>query len=242
MENFAAMATTITRTYLVLLLLLTGFGQAFAQEENYESTTIKSSPALNDSMPGPVKQDAPEKERNEPVSPKKFDPNKLRIGINNFGFQFGTLYDGFYDYNFFLLQLTPTAGYLFLKDHLELGTGPILIYEHYKRNFDDEKFNYFTGGATVYTRGYIWKGLFAQAQYDFVNKPSYYDLSYRVNVNHLLLGAGYSTPIGRAGNFFISALFDVINNPESIYRGTFGDFPMILSIGFGVGFPGPNGG
>jgi hypothetical protein len=219
-----------------ILISFLCFEKTMAQEENYEQTQIKSSPALNDTMPTPESASADREEKEKPVSNKKFDPSKLRIGLSNFGFQIGS----YYNYNFIFLQATPTVGYIFLKDRLELGTGPIFIYQRYKDVYSQEKFNLFTGGASFYTRGYIWKGLFAQVQYDFVNKPSIYDFNRRVNVNHLLLGAGYSTPIGNAGSFFISAMFNVINSDESIYRGTFGDFPLILNIGFGLGVGGRN--
>lgn len=224
----------------IFLLLVLGTFNAQAQEENYESTTIKTSPAMSDTVPGPVKSGAEQPDETGKVAgEKKFDPKKLRLGLNNFGFQIGS----YYNYNIIFLQVSPTIGYLFWKDHLELGTGPIFIYQRYKEVNTGFKYNFFTYGASFYTRGYIWKGLFGQAQYDFVNKPSTaggYIRDYRVNVHHLLLGAGYSTPIGKAGNFFISALFNVINSDESIYRGTFGDFPLILNIGFGMGFPGRN--
>ena len=220
----------------IFFLLLFSFlfaGISRAQEENYEQTPVKKTPVLNDTMPAPESSSSSEaeKQKEKPASNKKFDPKKLRIGINNFGFQIGT----YYNYNFIFLEASPTVGYLFLKDHLELGTGPIFIYQRYKEVYTERKYNLFTYGASFYTRGYVWKGLFLQAQYDLVNKPSIYDFTHRLNVNHLLLGAGYSTPIGETGSFFISALFNVLNNPESIYRGTFGDFPLILNIGFGFG-------
>jgi len=71
-----------------------------------------------------------------------------------------------------------------------------------------------------------------------VNKPSYADLDKRINVHHLLLGGGYAAPIGKIGVFNIAVLFNVLNNSESIYRGTFGDFPMLLNMGFAFGLGG----
>ncbi len=216
---------------LLPLLFVCLCGKSLAQEENYEQSPVKTNPTLNDTIPDAQPAVSEETEKEEPVKTKKFDPKKLRIGLNNFGFQIGS----YYNYNFIFLQASPTVGYLFWKDRLELGTGPIFIYQRYKDVYTEDKFNLFTYGASFYTRGYVWKGLFGQAQYDLVNKPSIYDFTHRVNVSHLLLGAGYSTPIGDNGNFFISALFNVLNSPESIYRGTFGDFPLILNIGFGFG-------
>lgn len=159
---------------------------------------------------------------------KKFDLSKMRIG-GNFGLQFG---------NYTFINLSPTFGYLFWKDRLELGAGPIFMFQSFKYN--GYRYKTILGGADIYTRGYIWKGLFLQAQYDLINKESYYKPDTRINVSHFLLGGGFSTPISNIGVFYVNALINVIDGPESVYQGTFGDFPLILNIGFGFGMSGRN--
>ena len=124
-----------------------------------------------------------------------------------------------------------------IKNRLELGGGPILIYQHIRYS-STYKQSYFVYGADIYARGYVFKGAYLGASYDLVNKPSYYDLNQRLNVHHLLLGAGYAANMGGIGTFNASLMFNVLNNKESIYRGTFGNFPMILNIGFGFGLGG----
>ena len=115
-----------------------------------------------------------------------------------------------------------------IKDRLEVGAGPILIYQRirYSPVYAESFFVY---GADIYARGYVYKGAFLEARYDLVNKPSYDNASRRLNVSHLLLGAGYAQKMGKIGYFNASLLFNVLNNRESIYRGTFGNFPPALS-------------
>lgn len=159
---------------------------------------------------------------------KKDRLNRIRVGLGNFSFQFGT-----YTY----IQATPTVGYMVIDKRLELGGGPILIYQSIKYNSNYRQ-SYFVYGSDIYARGYLYKGIYLGASYDLVNKPSYYDLNKRLNVHHLLLGAGYSATVGGIASINASLMFNVLNNNESIYRGTFGNFPMILNIGFGFGLGG----
>ncbi|MBK9596846.1 MAG: hypothetical protein IPO60_00625 [Flavobacteriales bacterium] len=49
---------------------------------------------------------------------------------------------------------------------------------------------------------------------------------------HLLLGAGYVQPIGGRSSFYLQVLFEVLQDPNSIY---YGQGP-ILSGGVGIGF------
>lgn len=159
---------------------------------------------------------------------KKEKLNNLRIG-GSFGLQFGT-----YTY----VNVSPTIGYLMAKKRLELGGGPILIYQRYRYS-SNYAVSFFVYGADVYAKGYLYKGLYLEARFDPVNKPSYFDLNKRLWVHHLLLGAGYAAPIGKIGSFYISLLYNVLDNDESIYQGTFSDeLPLILNMGFGFGVGG----
>ena len=215
-----------------LLFFLFFFISAFnllAQEEFYDAPRPKTpvyidnrEELLNDEET-PTKQKRNERYADEDSVQKKFDPSKLRIG-GNFGLQFG---------NYTFVNLSPTVGYIFLKDRLEVGAGPIFIYQSVRYNYNYRQ-SYLLYGGDFYTRGYIWKGIFAQAQYDLINKESYYK-NERINVHHLLIGGGYSTPIGNVGSFYASLMYNVLNNKESVYRGTFGEFPLIMNVGFGFG-------
>lgn len=211
--------------YTFFLLVFFQCKFAAAQEENYQPTQIvepldnsKPVPKTEKSKPGP----------NDPKTAaelKKERLNRLRIGLGNFGLQFGT---------FTYVNFTPTVGYMVIKDRLELGAGPILIYERIRYS-SSTVLSFFVYGSDIYAKGYIYKGLNLEARYDLVNKPSNYYYDRRVNAHHLLLGAGYAAPLGKVGVFYASLLFNVINSKESIYRGTFGNFPMMLNLGFGFG-------
>lgn len=115
---------------------------------------------------------------------------------------------------------------------------PILIYQRFRFS-NINAISFFVYGADIYARGFLYKGLFLESRYDLVNKPSYYNLDRRLWVNHLLLGAGYAAPIGKIGVFNISLLYNVLDNDESIYQGTFSDkVPLIINMGFGFGIGG----
>ena len=125
-----------------------------------------------------------------------------------------------------------------IKNRLELGAGPIFIYQRV-RNSSYGAVSFFVYGTDVYARGFLYKGLYLEARYDAINKSSYYYLNRRLWVHHLLLGAGYAAPIGKIGVINASVLYNVLNNRESVYRGTFSDkVPLIVNIGFGFGIGG----
>ncbi|MDB5227183.1 MAG: hypothetical protein JWN78_1376 [Bacteroidota bacterium] len=222
----------ITLLFFFTFFLFCG-KELFAQDEVYEpgiirdtvestAPTSKKEQKMQDKKDQKVKDDA-----KTDLEKKKEKLQRLRIG-GSFGLQFGT---------FTYINISPTIGYMAIKDRLEVGAGPIFIYERYKYSSLD-KISFFVYGPDIYTRGYLWKGIYLEARYDLVNKPSYYDFNRKIWVNHLLLGAGYAAPIGKIGTFNISALFNVLNNNESIYKGTFGNFPLILTFGFGFGLGG----
>lgn len=221
------------KIYLLLLFIFICLNNAklFAQEEVYDQPvrvidTLDRSSTKNREEKVNVK---PAKEDARTEEEKRKDMlNRIRVGLGNFGFQFGT-----YTY----IQATPTIGFMAIKDRLEVGAGPILIYQRIKYTTTYSE-SYFVYGVDIYARGFVYKGAYLESRYDLVNKPSYYDANKRVNVNHLLLGAGYAQKIGKIGSFNASILFNVLNNTESIYRGTFGNFPMLLNLGFNFGIGG----
>lgn len=221
------------KSYLLLLFIFICLNNAklFAQEEIYDQPvrvidTLDRSSTKNREEKVNVK---PAKEDARTEEEKRKDMlNRIRVGLGNFGFQFGT-----YTY----IQATPTIGFMAIKDRLEVGAGPILIYQRIKYTTTYSE-SYFVYGVDIYARGFVYKGAYLESRYDLVNKPSYYDANKRVNVNHLLLGAGYAQKIGKIGSFNASILFNVLNNTESIYRGTFGNFPMLLNLGFNFGIGG----
>ncbi len=201
---------------------------AFSQDEIYQPIQIQDTIRKTTDAEFDVKSD--NKKNNDikddartELDKKKALLQRIRVGVGNIGLQFGPVT---------YVSIAPTVGYMAIKDRLEVGIGPILIYQRikYSNNFVQSFFVY---GASIYTRGYVFRGLFLQARYDVVNKPSNVDLNRRLNVHHILLGAGYTQAMGKVGFFNASILFNVLRNNESIYRGTFGDnFPLLLDFGF----------
>lgn len=217
-------------TLFALMFCITSI-KLYAQEETYEQPIriIDTLGDNNNASTRKEKEDENKKEDAKSASEKRKDKlDRIRVGLGNFGLQLGA-----YTY----IQATPTIGYMVIKNRLELGGGPILIYQHirYSNGFRQ---SYFVYGSDIYARGYLYKGIYLGASYDLVNKPSYSDLYKRLNVHHLLIGAGYAASLGNIGSFNASIMFNVLNNSESIYRGTFGNFPMILNVGFGFGLGG----
>lgn len=205
-----------------------------AQEEIYDNPVRIIDTTYNESDNRKETSSQSPEEKDDAITEmekKKEKLNRLRIG-GNFGFQFG---------NYTYINLSPTVGYMLAKNRLELGGGPIFIYQRFRYSniFGNYSINLFVYGADAYARGFLYKGLFLEARYDIVNKTSYFDLSKKVWVNHLLLGAGYAAPIGKIGVFNISVLYNVLDNRESIYQGTFSDrVPIIVNMGFGFGIGG----
>ena len=215
--------------FLLLIVLLISVKVSVAQEEVYEQPAQIIDTLETEEK---VSKDTRSKEQKEDalteLEKKKEKLNRLRLG-GNFGLQFG---------NYTYINVSPTAGYMVVKDRLELGGGPILIYQRFRFS-NSSAISFFVYGADVYARGFLYKGLFLESRYDLVNKPSYYNLDRRLWVNHLLLGAGYAAPIGKIGVFNISLLYNVLDNDESIYQGTFSDkVPLIINMGFGFGIGG----
>lgn len=215
--------------FVFFLLLFISSRKLLAQEEVYEKPTeIIDTLNTRGASSKDVKIKQQKSDAQTALEKRKETLNRLRIG-GNLGFQFGS-----YTY----VNLSPTVGYMVVKNRLELGAGPIFIYQRV-RNSSYGAVSFFVYGTDVYARGFLYKGLYLEARYDAINKSSYYYLNRRLWVHHLLLGAGYAAPIGKIGVINASVLYNVLNNRESVYRGTFSDkVPLIVNIGFGFGIGG----
>lgn len=94
----------------------------------------------------------------------------------------------------------------------------------------------FTGyGYRTFTRYRIIEQLFAHAEFLHLNVERYLvrenDVR-RIWVPHLLVGAGYRQPMGERSSLYFQILFDVLQDPNSVYRNQ----GPIISGGIGVGF------
>lgn len=218
--------------YIILIFLAASLaltGSSFAQEENYGEKKDRTRTQEENFEYNSVGDDS-----------KKWDWTRARIGGNlGLAFRSGGV----------TIDASPTFGYR-INNVLELGAGFKVFY------FKDDNIPLVDGngyvigyvpykdllyGPIVYTRLFVWEGVFAQAQYEMVNKEPYYldNPNDRINVHHLLLGGGYSSSLGNVGHIYISLLYNVLDTKESIYQfGTFGAFPLLLNVSFGFGIGG----
>jgi len=129
--------------------------------------------------------------------------------------------------------IAPIVGYK-LTERWSAGVGASYFYYH------DSYYNYSTSiyGGLLMSRYLIFKGLFAEGDFEENNQDALtvvdpiqgtYTLD-RAWIPSLLLGGGYSQDIGGRSAFFISVLYDVIQNPNSQYYRV-----PVIRAGIGIG-------
>jgi len=169
-------------------------------------------------------QDSTAYVREQPV--EKPVPFKDRLWFGGgIGLSFGTIT---------AVQLDPVVGiYLDRPRKLSVGVGPSYSYFRDTRYAPPyEQSNY---GYRVFGRYRVIEQAFLHGEFLHVNTEPFYNFSDRTGriwVPHLLLGAGYVQPVGGNSSFYIQVLFEVLQDPNSIYFAT----GPIFSGGVGVGF------
>lgn len=98
-------------------------------------------------------------------------------------------------------------------------------------DFDQTANNY---GGSVFARYRIVPRLYAHVEYQMVNYEIFTSAttSERDWVPYLLVGGGYSQPMGRNAWSYVEVLFDVLNDSNSPYK----EGEPFISVGVGVGF------
>lgn len=166
------------------------------------------------------------------ASRKKFDPSRLIIG-GSLGLSFG-------DYT--NINISPMVGYR-LSSLFGAGINVNAQYgsERY-RNYNSvttQRNQYTIFGGGVWGRVYPLDFLFVhiQPEYNAVSlKSTYYDsdpktiITDHYGVPSLLMGGGYSQPVGGRAAFSIMALYDVLQDSKSPYQNG-----LILRIGASLG-------
>lgn len=139
------------------------------------------------------------------------------------GLQFGTVT---------FIEISPLIGYR-LTEKLETGIGLTYKYYRYKDFYYDQttndrfdlKSNIY--GASVYTRYHILQSVFLHAEYErlrynyddvYVSAGQLIKDPTHANVDGLFLGGGYRQRISANSYFYISALWDIIQDPYSPYN------------------------
>ncbi|SFD11527.1 hypothetical protein SAMN05518672_101549 [Chitinophaga sp. CF118] len=167
-----------------------------------------------------------------PAASKKFDASRLIIG-GSLGLSFG-------DYT--NLNISPLIGYrisqLFaagININAQYGSERFRDYN----NYTTQRNQYTIFGGGIWGRVYPLDFLFihVQPEYNFVSmKSTDYTNDPKVTVTDhygvpsLLMGAGYSQPVGGRAAFSIMALYDVLQDTRSPYQNG-----LILRIGASLG-------
>lgn len=157
---------------------------------------------------------------------KKAIPLKDRIWFGGgIGLSFGTVT---------AVQLDPLVGiYLDRPRKVSAGLGP--SYTYYQDNRYAPPFKLSSYGYRVFTRYRVIEQAFLHAEFLHLNTEPFYNWDNnlgRIWVPHLLVGAGYVQPISPRSSFYIQVLFEVLQDPNSIYYAT----GPIFSGGVGIGF------
>ena len=135
----------------------------------------------------------------------------------------GMLGAGFSSYSTYV-EVSPLVGYK-ITPSFHAGMRFNYIWNSYKFSGGNrENLHHFGIGA--FGRYIIFRGLFAQVEYEALNYD-YYDS--REWINSLFIGGGYYQSMGRTFASF-AILFNVLDNINSPY------INPIIRIGFGVGF------
>jgi len=125
----------------------------------------------------------------------------------------------------------PLIGY---KITPKLSGGVKIAYEYIRDNRYSSTYQTSNYGGSVFARYRFIPQLYAHLEYAQINYELYNALgeSNREWVPFLLVGGGYSQPIGPRTWLNIEVLFDVLQNERSPYRA----WDPIVSVGVGVGF------
>lgn len=140
------------------------------------------------------------------------------------GLQFGTLT---------LIDISPMIGYK-LTNRIGIGVSPTYKFYRYRNYFGsdlDLKTNAL--GGSVFTRCYIYNGLFAQAEYEYLNyryNDPYASGKLSKDIWSLFLGGGYSQLVGGRASLYLMVLWNLHDTADSPYTN-----PVVrggLSLGF----------
>lgn len=132
------------------------------------------------------------------------------------------------------IQLDPMVGYKVDKEgKFTPGIGASYWYMQDNRFATNNTFQGY--GYRPFLRYRFIEQAFVHAEFLHMNVNAYNfvtDRFQRIWVPHLLVGGGYVQPLGGRSSIFFQVLFDVLQDPNSIYRNQ----GPIVGGGIGVGF------
>lgn len=132
------------------------------------------------------------------------------------------------------VQLDPLVG-IYVDKGRKLSTGLGASYWYFRDSRYTPALEQSVYGYRLFSRYRVIEQAFLHAEFLHLNAERYSTLDQTVQrmwVPHLLVGAGYVQPLGGNASFYLQVLFEVLQDPNSLYLGQ----GPILSGGVGVGF------
>jgi hypothetical protein len=149
--------------------------------------------------------------------PKKNFKDRLFTG-GNIGLQFGTVT---------FIDVSPLIGYR-ITDKISAGVGATYQYYRYKDRFYDFSTNVY--GGRVFGRYFFTEYLFGHAEYEYLNLEAFDFFRRRVDVNSVLVGAGYFQRFSENSGVTAMLLYNFTEDRYTPY------INPIFRIGFNIGF------
>lgn len=132
------------------------------------------------------------------------------------------------------IQIEPLVGYKVDKNgKFSVGTG--LTYWYLSDNRFTPKLEQNAYGYRLFSRYRFIPQAFAHVEYLNLNAERFIGATssvQRIWVPHLLVGGGYAQPISGSSVFTLQVLWEILQDPNSVYRGQ----GPIISGGVGFGF------
>ena len=124
------------------------------------------------------------------------------------------------------VNASPILGYWLTEKELAAGVGA--TYQYY----DNKDINFSTSiyGGSAFLRYYLGETIFAHGQYEVLNVEAYDQFHDRVNIAALLVGGGYSQPMGERSSFVLMCLWNFSESRYSPYSNP------VIRAGFNIGF------
>ena len=132
------------------------------------------------------------------------------------------------------VQIDPLVGYK-VDQEGKFSVGVGASYWYYQDNRFSPSINFTGYGYRTFTRYRFIPQLYGHAEFLHLNVERYIgatDAVARIWVPHLLVGGGYAQPLGGNSSIYLQVLWEVMQDPNSVYRGQ----GPILSGGIGIGF------
>ncbi len=136
--------------------------------------------------------------------------------------------------NFTSIQIEPLVGYkVDKKGKFSVGTG--LTYWYFSDNRYTPKVEQNAYGYRFFSRYRFIPQAFAHVEHLNLNAERFIGATrdvQRIWVPHLLVGGGYAQPISGSSVFTLQVLWEILQDPNSVYQGQ----GPIISGGVGFGF------